>query len=100
MQILCLIWPKVSEFESGSTVFDSVSTASCNTLESPDIKDAVCVLVRLLKTMIKQFARTKFEDEFDKFEEAAEKFQTIPLHFMTYNGPQTIKDVIHTMRQV
>lgn len=49
--------------------------------------------------MVKQFARIKFEEQLDKFEEAADRFQMIPLHFMTYNGPQSIKDVIHTMRQ-
>lgn len=50
--------------------------------------------------MMKQFARSKLENHMTNFEEIANKFQTLPIHFMTYNGPQNIKDVIHTMRQV
>nr|XP_020646508.1 twinkle protein, mitochondrial [Pogona vitticeps] len=54
--------------------------------------------VRLAKIMLTQFAMGKLEEQLDKFDEWADKFEDLPLYFMTFHGQQNIKMVIDTMQ--
>ncbi|XP_062988623.1 twinkle mtDNA helicase [Elgaria multicarinata webbii] len=53
--------------------------------------------VRLAKIMLTQFALGRLEEQLDKFDEWADKFEDLPLYFMTFHGQQNIKTVIDTM---
>ncbi|KAF7254293.1 Twinkle protein, mitochondrial, partial [Varanus komodoensis] len=53
--------------------------------------------VRLAKVMLTQFALESLEEQLDKFDEWADKFEDLPLYFMTFHGQQNIKTVIDTM---
>ncbi|KAH0623801.1 hypothetical protein JD844_006929 [Phrynosoma platyrhinos] len=54
--------------------------------------------VRLAKIMLTQFAMGRLEEQLDKFDEWADRFEDLPLYFMTFHGHQTIKAVIDTMK--
>ncbi|KAJ7325138.1 hypothetical protein JRQ81_018158 [Phrynocephalus forsythii] len=54
--------------------------------------------VRLAKIMLTQFAMGRMEEQLDKFDEWADKFEDLPLYFMTFHGQQNIKTVIDTMQ--
>ncbi|XP_066478316.1 twinkle mtDNA helicase [Tiliqua scincoides] len=54
--------------------------------------------VRLAKIMLTQFAMGRLEEQLEKFDEWADKFEDLPLYFMTFHGHQNIKTVIDTMR--
>ncbi|KAG8435357.1 hypothetical protein GDO86_013352 [Hymenochirus boettgeri] len=54
--------------------------------------------VRLAKVMLTQFALLRLEEQLDKFDEWADKFEDLPLYFMTFHGEQNIKSVIDTMQ--
>uniref|UniRef100_A0A8C3S8Y4 Uncharacterized protein n=1 Tax=Chelydra serpentina TaxID=8475 RepID=A0A8C3S8Y4_CHESE len=47
--------------------------------------------------MLTQFAVRRLEEQLDQFDEWADKFEDLPLYFMTFHGHQSIKAVIETM---
>nr|XP_030132163.3 twinkle protein, mitochondrial [Taeniopygia guttata] len=54
--------------------------------------------VRLAKIMLTQFARRRLEDQLELYDEWADRFEELPLYFMTFHGQQSIKTVIDTMQ--
>ncbi|KAM5271259.1 twinkle mtDNA helicase isoform 2-T2 [Ctenodactylus gundi] len=54
--------------------------------------------VRLARVMLTQFAVGRLEEQLDKYEEWADRFEDLPLYFMTFHGQQSIKSVIDTMQ--
>ncbi|KAM4704349.1 twinkle mtDNA helicase [Rhinophrynus dorsalis] len=54
--------------------------------------------VRLAKIMLTQFSMMRLEDQLDKYDEWADRFEDLPLYFMTFHGQQNIKSVIDTMQ--
>ncbi|NP_001084540.1 uncharacterized protein LOC414487 [Xenopus laevis] len=54
--------------------------------------------VRLAKIMLTQFALQRLEEQLDKYDEWADKFEDLPLCFMTFHGQQNIKAVMDTMQ--
>ncbi|XP_056384625.1 twinkle mtDNA helicase [Hyla sarda] len=54
--------------------------------------------VRLAKVMLTQFSLLRLEDQLDKYDEWADRFEELPLYFMTFHGEQNIKSVIDTMQ--
>ncbi|XP_030845441.1 twinkle protein, mitochondrial [Strongylocentrotus purpuratus] len=53
--------------------------------------------VRLAKIMLTQFSMCNLEKNIDKFDRWADKFELLPLHFMTFHGQQSLKTVIDAM---
>ncbi|XP_069467764.1 twinkle mtDNA helicase [Ambystoma mexicanum] len=53
--------------------------------------------VRLAKIMLTQFAAQRLEEQLDKYDEWADKFEDLSLYFMTFHGQQNIKAVMDTM---
>nr|XP_056706269.1 twinkle mtDNA helicase [Euleptes europaea] len=53
--------------------------------------------VRLAKIMLTQFAMGRLEEQLENFDEWADKFEDLPLYFMTFHGHQNIKTVMDTM---
>ncbi|XP_038678249.1 twinkle protein, mitochondrial isoform X2 [Scyliorhinus canicula] len=54
--------------------------------------------VRLAKIMLTQFAMQRLDDQLDNYDEWADKFENLPLFFMTFHGQHSIKSVIDTMQ--
>uniref|UniRef100_A0A8D0GW65 Twinkle mtDNA helicase n=1 Tax=Sphenodon punctatus TaxID=8508 RepID=A0A8D0GW65_SPHPU len=54
--------------------------------------------VRLARIMMTQFALGRLEEQLEKFDEWADKFEDLPLYFMTFHGHQSIKTVVDTMQ--
>ncbi|XP_027763590.1 twinkle protein, mitochondrial isoform X1 [Empidonax traillii] len=54
--------------------------------------------VRLAKIMLTQFAGRRLEDQLELYDEWADRFEDLPLYFMTFHGQQNIKTVIDTMQ--
>ncbi|XP_014106043.1 PREDICTED: twinkle protein, mitochondrial isoform X2 [Pseudopodoces humilis] len=54
--------------------------------------------VRLAKIMLTQFAGRRLEDQLELYDEWADRFEELPLYFMTFHGQQNIKTVIDTMQ--
>ncbi|KAM4636619.1 twinkle mtDNA helicase [Discoglossus pictus] len=54
--------------------------------------------VRLAKIMLSQFSLMRLEEQLDKYDEWADRFEDLPLYFMTFFGQQNIKSVIDTMQ--
>ncbi|KAM4851776.1 twinkle mtDNA helicase [Thomomys bottae] len=54
--------------------------------------------VRLARVMLTQFAVGRLEEQLDKYEEWADRFEDLPLFFMTFHGHQNIRSVIDTMQ--
>ncbi|XP_066459862.1 twinkle mtDNA helicase [Eleutherodactylus coqui] len=54
--------------------------------------------VRLAKVMLTQFSLQRLEEQLDKYDEWADRFEELPLYFMTFHGEQNIKSVIDTMQ--
>ncbi|XP_063817978.1 twinkle mtDNA helicase isoform X2 [Pseudophryne corroboree] len=54
--------------------------------------------VRLAKVMLTQFSLQRLEEQLDKYDEWADKFEELPLYFMTFHGQQNIKSVLDTMQ--
>lgn len=54
--------------------------------------------VKLARVMLTQFAVARLEEQLDKYEEWADRFEDLPLYFMTFHGQQSIKSVIDTMQ--
>ncbi|XP_072172092.1 twinkle mtDNA helicase-like [Diadema setosum] len=53
--------------------------------------------VRLAKIMLTQFSQCSLEKNIDKFDRWADKFELLPLYFMTFHGQQNLKTVIDAM---
>ncbi|VTJ65871.1 Hypothetical predicted protein [Marmota monax] len=47
--------------------------------------------VRLARVMLTQFAMGRLEEQLDKYEEWADRFEDLPLYFMTFHGQQSIR---------
>ncbi|KAK7122424.1 hypothetical protein R3I94_019516 [Phoxinus phoxinus] len=54
--------------------------------------------VRLAKIMLTQFAMQRLEENLDQYDMWADKFEDLPLYFMTFHGQQNIKTVLETMQ--
>uniref|UniRef100_A0A8C1QLZ0 Twinkle mtDNA helicase n=1 Tax=Cyprinus carpio TaxID=7962 RepID=A0A8C1QLZ0_CYPCA len=54
--------------------------------------------VRLAKIMLTQFAKQRLEENLDQYDVWADKFEDLPLYFMTFHGQQNIKTVLDTMQ--
>ncbi|XP_076981870.1 twinkle mtDNA helicase isoform X2 [Tamandua tetradactyla] len=54
--------------------------------------------VRLARVMLTQFAVGRLEEQLDKYDEWADRFEDLPLYFMTFHGQQSIRTVISTMQ--
>lgn len=54
--------------------------------------------VRLAKIMLTQFAMKRLEENLDQYDYWADKFEELPLYFMTFHGQQNIKAVLDTMQ--
>ncbi|XP_045734591.1 twinkle mtDNA helicase isoform X2 [Mirounga angustirostris] len=54
--------------------------------------------VRLARVMLTQFAVGRLEEQLDKYDEWADRFEDLPLYFMTFHGQQSIRTVIDTMQ--
>lgn len=54
--------------------------------------------VKLARVMLTQFAMVRLEEQLDKYEEWADRFEDLPLYFMTFHGQQSINSVIDTMQ--
>lgn len=53
--------------------------------------------VRLAKMMLTQFAEKSITKHLDEFDLWADKFEELPLYFMTFHGQESIKNVLSTM---
>lgn len=47
--------------------------------------------VRLAKIILTQFAMQRLEDNLERYDYWADKFEELPLYFMTFHGPQNVK---------
>ncbi|KAM3859627.1 twinkle mtDNA helicase [Diretmus argenteus] len=54
--------------------------------------------VRLAKIMMTQFAMQRLEENLEQYDYWADKFEELPLYFMTFHGQQNIKRVLDTMQ--
>ncbi|XP_064419029.1 twinkle protein, mitochondrial isoform X2 [Latimeria chalumnae] len=54
--------------------------------------------VRLAKIMLMQFAMQQLAESLEQYDEWADRFEELPLYFMTFHGQQNIKTVIDTMQ--
>uniref|UniRef100_W5KYB1 Twinkle mtDNA helicase n=1 Tax=Astyanax mexicanus TaxID=7994 RepID=W5KYB1_ASTMX len=54
--------------------------------------------VRLARIMLTQFAMQRLEENLDQYDSWADKFEELPLYFMTFHGQQNIKTVLDTMQ--
>ncbi|XP_065602270.1 twinkle mtDNA helicase isoform X2 [Cyrtonyx montezumae] len=54
--------------------------------------------IRLAKIMLTQFATRRLEDQLELYDEWADRFEDLPLYFMTFHGQQNIKAVLDTMQ--
>ncbi|XP_061787988.2 twinkle mtDNA helicase [Nerophis lumbriciformis] len=54
--------------------------------------------VRLAKIMLTQFALQRLEENLEQYDFWADKFEELPLYFMTFHGQQNIKSVLDTMQ--
>ncbi|KAM9837514.1 twinkle mtDNA helicase [Aulostomus maculatus] len=53
--------------------------------------------VRLAKIMLTQFAMQRLETNLEQYDFWADKFEELPLYFMTFHGQQNVKIVLDTM---
>ncbi|XP_054898725.1 twinkle protein, mitochondrial [Poeciliopsis prolifica] len=53
--------------------------------------------VRLAKVMLTQFAMQRLEENLEQYDFWADRFEELPLYFMTFHGQQNIKAVLDTM---
>ncbi|XP_076007545.1 twinkle mtDNA helicase [Genypterus blacodes] len=54
--------------------------------------------VRLAKIMLTQFSMQRLEENLDQYDFWADKFEELPLYFMTFHGQQNVKTVLETMQ--
>ncbi|XP_066250466.1 mitochondrial DNA helicase isoform X1 [Euwallacea similis] len=52
---------------------------------------------RLARTMLQQMAGFPLAENLDKFDQVADVFEKLPIYFMTFHGPQKIKDVMEAV---
>lgn len=52
---------------------------------------------RLAKIMLTQFSRVSLENNMEEFDSWADKFELLPLYFMTFHGEESIKNVMDAM---
>ncbi len=45
---------------------------------------------RLAKMQLKQFSATNLEDNLDQFDSWADKFQKLPMYYLTFHGAQEV----------
>lgn len=55
--------------------------------------------VRLAKIMLTQFAVQRLEENLEQYDFWADKFEELPLYFMTFHGQQNIKYVRYGLRE-
>lgn len=83
---------------SGKTTFMSeysldLAMQGVNTLwGSFEVKNS-----RLAKKMLQQFSRMPLEENLDKFDHWADKFEQLPIYFMTFHGQQPLKTVMEAV---
>lgn len=53
--------------------------------------------IKLMKTMIQQFARKDLSQHISEYDEWADQFELLPMYFMNFHGQQNIRKVIETM---
>lgn len=53
--------------------------------------------IRLLNTLMHQYAGFAIENHMDKFMKWSENFENLPMYFMSYYGAQSLQDVIETI---
>lgn len=84
--------PPAGPTGSGKTTFISeyaldLCTQGVNTLwGSFEISN-----VRLARIMLTQFAVGRLEEQLDRYDEWADRFEDLPLYFMTFHGQQSIR---------
>lgn len=49
---------------------------------------------RLAKTMLQQMAGCELDENLNQFDDWADKFEQLPIYFMTFHGQQSIKIVM------
>ncbi|XP_062234380.1 twinkle protein, mitochondrial [Platichthys flesus] len=54
--------------------------------------------VRLAKIMLTQYSMQRLEENLEQYDFWADKFEDLPLYFMTFHGQQNIKAVLDTMQ--
>ncbi|KAG5262717.1 hypothetical protein AALO_G00278090 [Alosa alosa] len=54
--------------------------------------------VRLAKIMLTQFSMQRLEDNLEQYDAWADRFEELPLYFMTFHGQQSLKVVLDTMQ--
>ncbi|KAK2866468.1 hypothetical protein Q7C36_002524 [Tachysurus vachellii] len=54
--------------------------------------------VRLAKIILTQFAMQRLEEKLEQYDYWADKFEELPLYFMTFHGQQNVKTVLDTMQ--
>ncbi|XP_076855574.1 twinkle mtDNA helicase [Brachyhypopomus gauderio] len=54
--------------------------------------------VRLAKIMLTQFSMQRLEENLEQYDSWADKFEELPLYFMTFHGQQNVKTVLDTMQ--
>lgn len=52
---------------------------------------------KLAKIMLTQFSRISLENNMEEFDSWADKFELLPLYFMTFHGEETMKNVMDAM---
>ncbi|XP_050040549.1 twinkle mtDNA helicase isoform X1 [Dermacentor andersoni] len=52
---------------------------------------------KLAKIMLTQFAKISLENNMEEFDSWADKFELLPLYFMTFHGEETMKNVMDAM---
>ncbi|KRT81242.1 hypothetical protein AMK59_5114, partial [Oryctes borbonicus] len=52
---------------------------------------------RLARTMLQQFAGVLLDTNVERFDHWADKFEKLPLYFMTFHGQQAVKVVMETV---
>lgn len=55
--------------------------------------------VRLAKIMLTQFAMQRLEENLEQYDFWADKFEELPLYFMTFHGQQNIKYVLAELQK-
>ncbi|XP_026866208.1 twinkle protein, mitochondrial [Electrophorus electricus] len=54
--------------------------------------------VRLAKIMLTQFSMQRLEENLEQYDSWADKFEELPLYFMTFHGQQNVKTVLDAMQ--
>jgi twinkle protein len=49
--------------------------------------------IRLAKMQLKQFSGVNLEDNLDMFDSWADKFQRLPMYYLTFHGSQEVRAI-------